>query len=439
MNYIIINSTDRKKLLVTFSFTLMLLINIFYTIQNTYAQNSIIKPLQIGDKMPDLVLKGLRNYRTSSAKISEFKGKLLILDFWATWCGSCIAAFPKMHALQKEYGSQLQVILVNADQKDTQAKVDALFKKKADASGFKVTLPYVLGEKIVAPYFPYKFIPHYVWINRDGIIVGITGSDDATVENVQAAIKGDFSKLHNKQDLFDFTAKKPLFVNGNAGNNRNIIYRSMFTSYLEGIGSSSGRSEDGKRFYMYNHSFSSLLISAYYPQMNNVPNRWIYDCDSLKKTKELLTSQSKENMFCYEILGPVISQSSIKDNLREDIKRTFGITVSSENRMLDCYILKVTPDLSKRQSQYSAAAQQFNKDITGLFIRHQTLEMIVQTLNYFLDKPLILESNKNQVVDIDLPQDMKDQQAILNALKTIGFEVNEERRELKVAVITDKL
>ena len=55
-----------------------------------------IKPLKIGDKVPDIEFKNIINYKSKTARLSDFKGKLVILDFWGTWCTSCIAAFPKM-------------------------------------------------------------------------------------------------------------------------------------------------------------------------------------------------------------------------------------------------------------------------------------------------------------------------------------------------------
>jgi thiol-disulfide isomerase/thioredoxin len=36
-----------------------------------------------------------------------FNGKLMILDFWATWCGACISKFPKLDSLQKKYADKL--------------------------------------------------------------------------------------------------------------------------------------------------------------------------------------------------------------------------------------------------------------------------------------------------------------------------------------------
>ena len=86
------------------------------------------RPLSIGDSIPhDLVLSDVYNYPVSKIRLSDLKGKFIILDFWATWCGACIATFPKMHQLQARFGDNLQVILVNTYQGVKSGESDPLF------------------------------------------------------------------------------------------------------------------------------------------------------------------------------------------------------------------------------------------------------------------------------------------------------------------------
>src|SRR3546814_7287875 len=62
-------------------------------------------PLKVGDPMPDIFIPHLSNYSASSANFSDFRGKLVILDFWNLFCHPCIAA------RSEEHTSELQSLM----------------------------------------------------------------------------------------------------------------------------------------------------------------------------------------------------------------------------------------------------------------------------------------------------------------------------------------
>ena len=90
-----------------------------------------------GQQVPDIDLPGA----TTAQKLSDLKGKVVYVDFWASWCGPCKQSFPWMNDMQKKYAARgLQVVGINLDAKRADAdqflaQVPAQFALAFDAKG----------------------------------------------------------------------------------------------------------------------------------------------------------------------------------------------------------------------------------------------------------------------------------------------------------------
>jgi thiol-disulfide isomerase/thioredoxin len=129
------------------------------------------------DGKPAKLNFAFKDINNRKAALSDFKGKVIILDFWATWCVPCKAEIPGFIALQQKYASRgLQVIGLSVDDSQPTAK------KYADQ--MKMNYPVLLAEgkdDILMAYDPIPSIPVSVVIGRDGKIcskhVGIASMD----------------------------------------------------------------------------------------------------------------------------------------------------------------------------------------------------------------------------------------------------------------------
>jgi thiol-disulfide isomerase/thioredoxin len=146
-----------------------------------------IMPVPVGGNLPkafwdfkhSLLERGVRK----EYMLSSDRGKLVILDFWATWCGSCIKRFPKLEEIEKAFPGKVKVLLVNSV--GTGDSEESLISRFKSGSGtFTSTgLSVVAGDKVFLKAFPHRALPHYVWI-ADGGIRAVTTAELLTVENV---------------------------------------------------------------------------------------------------------------------------------------------------------------------------------------------------------------------------------------------------------------
>jgi thiol-disulfide isomerase/thioredoxin len=95
--------------------------------------------------------------------LSSYKGKVVLLNFWATWCGPCKAEIPGFVRLQEKYRDDLVIVGYSVD--DTAAKA------KAYAAEYKMNYPILLGEgreDVQDAYGPIWGIPASFVISKDG-------------------------------------------------------------------------------------------------------------------------------------------------------------------------------------------------------------------------------------------------------------------------------
>ncbi len=140
-----------------------------------------IKPLYVGDRLPETFWQQehsvYANGQTTKQTLAQYKGKLLILDFWATWCGSCINKFNMLQQRQAKYGAALAVMLVNSSStRDSPEKIKMLMEgKKPPYQVFKLTS--IINDEYLAALFPHGAVPHYVWVNKRGQIAALTNGE----------------------------------------------------------------------------------------------------------------------------------------------------------------------------------------------------------------------------------------------------------------------
>ncbi len=113
---------------------------------------------------PDFVLKDISG---NKVQLSQYRGKIVVLEFWATWCPPCKATIPELIAIQNKYGARGLVVLgVSIDEGESlQSKLSEFSK------GHKINYPLLLGDENVSKSYGVFSIPATFLIGRDQKII----------------------------------------------------------------------------------------------------------------------------------------------------------------------------------------------------------------------------------------------------------------------------
>lgn len=139
---------------------------------------------RVGEPAPPLELAGLlQTPAGAKADWASLRGKAVVLEFWATWCGPCIAAFPHLNELAKEMQGEPVVFLAISD--EPRETVEPFLKRR------KLNTWVGLDEarKTFLAYEAYA-IPRTVLVDKEGVVRGITHPMNVTPAMLRALVAG---------------------------------------------------------------------------------------------------------------------------------------------------------------------------------------------------------------------------------------------------------
>ncbi|MBS1666358.1 MAG: redoxin domain-containing protein [Bacteroidetes bacterium] len=424
----------------------MRLVVLFLIPLGGYAQTG--KVFNIGDAMPSLTFRNVFNPAGPQLSTQDYKGKLVIIDFWNRWCGSCIEAFPKMEKLQKEFGDKIKILLVTTDKKE---EVGKLFKR------FKIPeLTILYGDTILNSMFPHIAVPHHVWINPNGRIQFITDGYNATTQNISKVLEGKKFMLPLKKELEDIDSDADLWKEGNGRFQKYITNYSFIMSRVKdnwehGFGFSKDTASNTCGFKFVNSGLLDLYKVAFCEAVDYSTKDFYYNnrvqfigagvrtfFDYPDKS-DSIPAWEERNLICYESKWQTQNDSLAYQYLQDDANRYFPFSVKVENKEVPCYILKLAPGFTG--SKPATNKKLFEYTDSTFILKNMPIGNIVESLNnieLFKATPVVDETNYTAGVDIQLKNAFTDITNLQKQLLLNSILLEQGTRKIRMLVISLK-
>ena len=113
----------------------------------------------------------LTNLEGKTVKLSDYKGKIVVLDFWATWCGPCRESLPHMQELVNQYkGKDVEFFFVNTMENNKPEEIKKLVSQFISKNKFNINVLYDINNQTSKNY-KVNGIPTEIIIGKDGNII----------------------------------------------------------------------------------------------------------------------------------------------------------------------------------------------------------------------------------------------------------------------------
>lgn len=380
--------------------------------QVTLAQ---FKPL---DALPDLHFSTLLNAPDRELKLKQLKGQVVLIEFWATWCGSCVQAMPHLEALQSKYKGKLQVITVTDE---PEKRINLYLNAKPSNLWFAIDTG-----RTLAKTFPHQLLPHTVVIDIEGNLVANTSPEDVTAGAIDSLINGLPIALRRKQD--DISATPDELVETMFPVNPRLKQRFLMQPAIKGAPSFSRsyRADSvwqGRRITAINCSLSTLY-------------RMAYGDISYNRVLDQTGKANESELYCLDII--VDKPEDPQSSLRKALAERFDLHASFTTEMKKVKVLKIAdrqkfhqlkPNTNGFRTYYSRHGE----------INQQAITMVnfAEYLEDFgFENTLIVdETGTSEKYDIVFSFEPENPKSLPNILADMGLALVDEQRPVQILVI----
>lgn len=359
-----------------------------------------------GDRAPALGLeKLLQAPQGASASWEALKGRVVVLEFWATWCGPCVAAIPHLNELADKYAEKGVVFISITD--EPPEVIEPLLKKKPMRSWVGLDTDRSMFEA-----YGVRGIPHTVLVGRDGLILAVTHPTKLDAQLLDDALAGREIRVPEPKgrsfvagvDPDDASAEPPLYQ---------VVIRPR-TPGPTGMASAKGKlTLDG-------YTLTQLCAAAHQLRPQRVIMKVPGPSDQLY-TAVIVTPEGREDQ-----VHPMLGQA---------LESTFGLRMRREARELEAYVLTVA-ESGLKLSEGASSARGTEISSGSLSAVGANMDDLTAFVERKLDKPVVDATGLTARYDVQLLWEEGNAESLIRALREqAGLVLTPAVRSIEVLVV----
>ena len=372
---------------------------------------------EVGQQAKEIYLEKILNYKDGSTlSVEEFRNrKIVILEFWATWCAPCIPAMKHLEKLQADFKNSLMVIPITMESPD---KIEQYLQKS------KIQLPIGIdADSSCFETYSVQTIPHSVVIDRQGVIVGITTPSEITNGKIDTLLKGGKVSFKEKRYIDESTVEKE-----NSEITPDVLFYVKFRKSAENEPQFAQMPQDKNRITLSYFTLPMLLQVAY--QLNS-QNRVILDVKDPSKYE----FRNAEKYY-FDLQVPEFQKDRKYEIMIQTLKNALPLKFHLEKRRMKVKILKKTEHNHLQPSKAEKTTYEFRgPELTAINI---PMERFIFYLENFSKYPVVDETGLTEKYDIHFKWQMAERDSFFRELERLGFKIETGERDVEVLVIKDE-
>lgn len=329
---------------------IQLLIALMLTLSISFSQDRAVQDLshqiKIGQPIPNLPLMPIVNHPSTTVDLDDYKNKVIILDFWDTFCATCIELMPHVKQVQQEVGDKAQIFTVTWQSKEV---INNFFKNNRYLKEKNTQLPSIVSDTLLKKYFPHTGVPHTVFIYK-GIVRAITYADYIKPKFINELIENGKLNIPVKDDFNNNRSISQL--------EENVKGKVLITGYQDGLEFKGGLPiEKDTISGMFRTSLINTgILDAFMrldaiitpPTFIWIPSRIEWQVKDPTKYKYKPNSGGQniwetEHAICYQRFSQdTLSKREMAQLVKNDLTSFLGVEVNIEKKERDAVVIRKT-------------------------------------------------------------------------------------------------